>query len=118
MRPRLAALALLVALVAGCGKPLPPDKHDYAGAWEGPQMQLVIGENGRLAYARRKSSGTVSVKAPINEFRPDGFSAGIGPFKTFFRVDRPPHLEQGEWRMTVDGVELRRRGGGAVDGTI
>src|SRR5205814_396790 len=99
-------------------KPLPPDKRDYAGVWEGPQMQLLIGLDGKIAYARRKGSSTTKVQAPIKEFHADGFSAGIGPINTFFKVERPPHLEQGEWRMTVDGVELHRRGGGAVGETI
>ena len=103
-----AFLAFCALLLAACGEPLPKDKLDYAGEWEGPQVYLLITPNGRCVYERRRGSGNVSIDAPIQRFEGDNFVVGLGPIATTFIVTKPPRLADGKWTMTVDGVELTR----------
>ena len=44
-------------------------------------------------------------------FEGDDFAVGVGCVVTRFEVSEPPHLEDGSWRMVVDGVELTREPG-------
>jgi len=113
MTRRLAALLVAAALLAACAKPIPAGHRDLVGTWDGPGMQLEITADGRLAYHRQKGSGNVSIEAPIQEIGAGRFTAGLGPMTTEFRIDRAPRLENGAWTMTVDGVALVRRDGGA-----
>jgi hypothetical protein len=103
--PLLAAIALLLA---ACGEPLPKDKLAYAGEWRAPHVYLLITPEGRCDYERRSGSGNVSLSAPIQRFEGDDFVVGVGPVTTTFVVSRPPALDDGKWKMTVDGVELTR----------
>ena len=107
------ALAALVALLVACGEPLPPAKASYVGQWyaEKEKMRLEISANGHVDYERRHEHGKTSIKAPIQEFLGDDFTVGVGPFRTRFVVSKPPRLDGGVWKMTVDGVELVRRSG-------
>lgn len=99
---------ILLFLVA-CGQPLPADRVTYAGDWRSPEMRLVITSGGRVDYRRASGSGgSTSVKAPIQKFDGNDFIAGIAFFNTRFVVSKPPALQNGVWKMTVDGVELTR----------
>ncbi|MGH8029499.1 MAG: hypothetical protein ACREO3_06160 [Arenimonas sp.] len=109
-RGALAALAALT-LLGGCAKPIPAEDRELVGTWEAPGMRLSITADGSLAYERNKAGGNVSIDAPIQQIRPDGFTAGVGPLTTDFKLERAPHAEQGAWTMTVDGVVLTRRAG-------
>jgi hypothetical protein len=109
MRPlRLSLLLVALLTLAGCAKPLPPERAAYAGTWTGPGISLVISQEGRVAY--RYGSGNVRKKidAPVQEFQGDNFAVGVGPFATTFVVSAPPRQIGGAWKMTVDGVELTR----------
>lgn len=105
---RMLMIGCMAMLLAGCGQPLPPDKADYAGSWQGGGVVLQIAMDGRVEYQRVEGSHTRSVSGPIKEFQGDSFSVGIGPLSTVFEVSSKPSQRQGEWRMTVDGVQLRR----------
>ena len=102
---------LLLGALAGCSsEPLPPQRAAYVGEWHGENMLLVIRSDGFVHYERHRGSSNTTVDAPIQRFEGDDFIVGFGPFSTKFVVSRAPHEENGEWRMTVDGVELVRRG--------
>ena len=107
---RLALTAfLLAAALSGCGKPLPADKADYAGEWQRPEMYLLITQDGSVRYKRIKGGATTSVEGPLKSFDGDNFTVGVGPMTTTFEVSSRPHqTADGEWRMTVDGLELTR----------
>jgi hypothetical protein len=109
---RLAAMlvVLCAALLASCGEPLPKDKLAYAGEWRGEHVYLLITPGGRCEYTRRREAGNVKISAPIQRFEGDNFVVGVGPFSTTFVVTKPPRIDDGRWRMTVDGVELTRVG--------
>lgn len=97
-------------LLSACAKPLPADKLAYVGAWQGPGVQMLILADGSFAYKRLKAGASTSINAPIEKFEGNDFKVGIGPISTRFDVTTPPHMENGEWKMTVDGVELTRTG--------
>lgn len=108
MRLAYALLASLALFLAACAEPVPEARASYVGDWRAPNMRLLITPEGHVAYERRDGSTSKSINAPIKGFEGDNFSVGVGPFSTTFVVSRPPHLENGVWKMTVDGVELVR----------
>lgn len=111
MRRAAAWLLVVAALLAGCSEPIPFDRMAYAGDWRSKEMRLLITPEGRCEYTRRREGGgTSSIKAPIVRFEGDDFVVGVGLFTTTFVVSQPPRLVEGQWRMTVDGVELIRFG--------
>jgi hypothetical protein len=113
----LAAIAV-VSLACGdaaeslkqglAGQPIPETHADYVGVWQGEGVKLRIEAGGRVAYERTRGAGTRRIDAPIQRFEGADFVVGIGPLSTTFRVSEPPHQDGGEWKMTVDGVELVR----------
>lgn len=103
----LIALALVAAL-AGCSKPLPAERMAYAGEWQSKSMALLISKEGQVSYRRVEGNQTTSVNAPLKEFQGDNFVVGVGPMSTTFVVSAPPHEVDGQWKMTVDGVELTK----------
>jgi hypothetical protein len=109
-RLALLLVAACALMLAGCGEPLPKDKLEYAGEWRGTATRLVITPQGLCEYKRLRDSGSVEINAPIKHFEGDNFVVGVGPFTTTFVVSKPPRLEEGRWKMTVDGVELTRVG--------
>ncbi len=109
---RLKWLVLLcLTLLAACSQPLPAARADYVGRWEGPGMVLAITAEGEVSYQRVDGGVTTRIDAPIKEFRGHDFVVGLGMFTTTFAVTAPPQRQDGEWRMTVDGVTLRRTQG-------
>ena len=109
---RIATLVAALLLVAACGgKPLPADKASYAGDWRATNMRLVITQEGSVSYERRDGNNSKSINAPLQRFEGDNFVVGVGPLSTTFVVSRPPWRDEARWKMTVDGVELVRRGG-------
>lgn len=106
-----AVLLAVAAVLAACSEPIPATKMEYAGDWRSNDMRLLITADGRCEYARkREGGGTTSINAPILRFEGDNIVVGIGMVHTTFVVSRPPALVDGQWRMTVDGVELIRFG--------
>jgi hypothetical protein len=110
---RLALLLAVIALLVGCAEPLPQAKSSYVGQWysEKEKMRLEITAAGYVDYERQVDGRNTSIKAPIQEFLGDDFTVGLGPVRTRFVVSKPPKLDGGVWKMTVDGVELIRRTG-------
>jgi hypothetical protein len=100
-------IGLLLAL-AGCGIEVPQDKADYVGRWKHPDMSLWIRADGHVEYRRVEGSGNTSISAPLKAFDGDDFEVGIGWMSTRFDVSTPPHRDDGEWKMVVDGLELTR----------
>ena len=108
MRKWLWGFVACCLLLAGCAKPLPPDRLAYAGQWRSSTMSLLITESGNVNYKRVDGGVSKSVNGPLQAFEGDNFVVGIGPVKTTFVVSMPPHEDGGAWKMTVDGVELTK----------
>lgn len=109
MRKFTITFAILCLLLSACAKPLPADKTAYAGEWDAPTMSLLITSSGMVSYKRAEGHTSTSINAPVKNFEGDDFVVGVGPATTTFKVSAPPHQVQGQWKMTVDGVELTRK---------
>ena len=109
MRKPIIALAASCLLLAACAKPLPPDKAAYVGEWDGPTMTLLITPGGSVVYKHAEGNSSTSINAPLKAFVGNDFVVGVGPVNTTFKVSAPPHQDQGQWKMTVDDVELTRK---------
>ncbi len=102
-------IAIFISIsLAGCGEPIPEDKMNYIGEWQGAEMYLLIQQDGRLKYKRSKKIGNTSITGPIKEFKGDDFIVGILFLTTTFEVSKPPYEVDGVWKMEVDGVTLTR----------
>lgn len=115
MRPVHAFLAALLLLLAACAEPIPESRAEYVGHWQASNMRLTITAGGEVSYERRDGGVSRTINAPLQGFEGDNFVVGFGPFNTTFVVSRPPHLDNGLWKMTVDGVELVRGASGPGD---
>ena len=104
---RLALLSLL-ALLAACAQPVPEAYADYVGHWRGDGVRLVIRADGHADYDRVQGRTHVSIEGNAHRFSDQGFRIGVGPLSADFKVQQRPEVEDGRWRMTVDGVELTR----------
>lgn len=93
-------------LLAGCAKPLPKNKLDYAGMWRNEHVLLYISPDGQVRYAKQENRTSTSINAPIKSFVGDDFEVGVGPFYTTFKVTKRPYLDGGVWKMEVDGEIL------------
>ena len=115
-------ILLLALLLHGCGIEVPPEKQDYIGEWKFDsdtlQISLMIAADGWVEYRRSYkeenvkeefSSETIEVSGKIKEFKGDDFVIRVLLIKTTFKVDKPPHRDTLNWKMTVDGVELTKK---------
>ena len=105
---KILALAVLVLFLAGCGKPVPPDKVSYVGEWQSKTMYLLITQDGSVRYKRLKGGVTTSMEGPLQGFSGDNFEVGLGPMSSTFVVSKPPYQDGAQWKMVVDGEELLR----------
>jgi hypothetical protein len=104
----IAALLLALSL-AGCGKPVPPEKAAYVGMWEAQdRMFLLINQDGSVRYKRVEGKTSSKIEGPLKGFIGNDFEVGIGPASTKFVVSKPPFQDGGKWKMVVDGVELTK----------
>lgn len=111
MRHLILCATLAVTLfLAGCGVAVPSDKQAYVGEWQSHGMAVNITQNGRVVVVKEKDGSKTRVEAPLQGFSGNDFIVGLGPMKTTYKVSAPPHQVDGQWRMTVDGVELTRVG--------
>jgi hypothetical protein len=106
---RECILAVVLALVlTACGKPVPEDKKDYVGEWKGVGVNLALRAEGSVAYEKYEGNVQTSIRGPLQHLDDHEFEVGLPLFAARFSVSKPPHQENGEWRMTVDGVDLVR----------
>ncbi len=103
-------LFLIPFAICGCGIQVPADKTEYVGEWRSAGMYLLITRDGSVVYQRIKGGVTKSVSGPIRAFEGDNFIVGIPMITTTFVVSEPPHLDNKQWKMTVDGVVLVKTG--------
>ncbi|MFN3791876.1 hypothetical protein [Massilia sp.] len=108
---KLASLVLAAGLLsnsAAWADPVPLDKMDYVGNWQGKDMQLSLSKEGKVEYKRGRPNDQVNLSIDLKGFKGNSFEAGVAFVRTTFVVSKPPQREGGKWKMTVDGVELTR----------
>lgn len=106
-----SSLVLAVGLIssaAAWADPVPADKMAYVGNWQGKDMQLSLSKEGKVEYKRGRPNDQVNLSIDLKGFKGNDFEAGVAFVRTTFKVGKPPHREDGKWKMTVDGVELSR----------
>lgn len=106
--PILALAAGLLSSAAAWADPVPADKMDYVGNWQGKDMQLWLSKDGKIKYKRKQEKKDVDLSIELLGFNGNNFDAGWRFMRSTFVVGKPPHREGGKWKMTVDGVELTR----------
>jgi hypothetical protein len=106
--PALVLAAGLSASTLAWAEPVPADKLDYVGNWQGKDMQLSLTREGKVKYKLDRPGKQVDLSLDLQGFRGKNFEAGAFFLTTTFVVGKPPHREGGKWKMTVDGVELTR----------
>jgi len=128
----LLALALTSSLLTACGKnpgiALPADKQSLLGVWIATQsefdndvtsdnMLLVFHRNNQVSYLRcinrlNGHSYTNLPDAKLVRITDDEFEIAkdffITDFNKTFIIQRLPYQTNGEWRLTVNGVSLRK----------
>ena len=109
-RMRGLALLPLLTVVVACGAPapLPADKTDYAGTWEGDGVRLQVSLDAQVSYDRKKGAGNEHTEGPIAGWVGDSFVVGVMTQKTTFTVNTPPHEEAGTWTMVVNDDTVYR----------
>ena len=112
----LSVIVLFLFSLYGCGSnfgieptPLPPEKLNYEGHWEATGTTLIITRDGTLSYKKVTGSRKTSVNGPIKNFENDNIVVGVWIFTTTFEVQEPPHQENGQWVMVVDGAKLYKK---------
>jgi len=100
--------ACLLAAAPSFADPVPPAKADYVGEWRGEKMRLKIPQDGKIEYKRERPGKNVDLSVDLQDFDGDNFDVGTSLIRSTFVVSKPPHRENGKWKMTVDGVELTR----------
>jgi hypothetical protein len=88
--------------------PVPANKSTYVGEWLGEKMRIKIHQEGKVEYKRDQPGKNISLSIELQRFDGDNFDAGWGIVHSTFVVSKPPHLDHGKWKMTVDGVELTK----------
>ena len=104
-------MLVLLLLCMACSKiPLPSDKLEYEGTWEGKGHLLIINRDGGILSVRQFGSKTVTINGRLRGFQGDNFEVGPMFFSTTFEVNNPPNRKiDGKWYMVVDGVELIKK---------
>ena len=114
MKTKIYVFTVLFTIVGlgSCGLKgikIPDDKKEYVGFWTSSEMTLQISQGGQVDYKRMTGGGSKSINAPIQKFEGNNFVVGALGINTTFVVSETPHQDStGVWRMTVDGIELRR----------
>jgi hypothetical protein len=90
-------------------QPLKANQIVYAGEWTGNHgTYIAIRPNGSGDFRSRHSTVTGG-KVAIEK---DVLSIGLMGLSKKWHIDSPPHMEDGEWSMKLDGEVFRRKSTG------
>ncbi|RYZ05466.1 MAG: sel1 repeat family protein [Myxococcales bacterium] len=113
---RRSFIPLLCALAGACSHPVPASGEQFVGLWTAADRYLAISADGRLEYQRKSGGNTVELGGVIRSIDSEEIRTGIWPISSTFKVDRAPHLDGDQWKMTIDGVELSRTEADGAEG--
>jgi hypothetical protein len=108
LRALLFASALVFSLPSHAKIPVPPEKAAYVGEWNGGGISLRLEQDGKIHYKKARNGDNIDLSVELQSFNGDSFEAGVLFVHSTFVVSKPPHLDKGKWKMTVDGVELTK----------
>jgi hypothetical protein len=108
LRTAILAACLLPLAAHADPVPVPADKLAYVGDWQGKDMRIQMGKDGKVQYKRNQPGKNLSLSVDLQGFNGDNFDVGMTFVRSTFVVSKPPHREGNKWKMTVDGVELTK----------
>ena len=108
LRTLVLAASLLPLAAQADPVPVPPEKMAYVGDWQGKDMRIQMAKDGKVKYKRNQPGKQMDLSVDLQGFNGDNFDVGVFLVRSTFVVSKPPHRENGKWKMTVDGVELTR----------
>jgi len=108
LRAAILAACLLPLAAHAEPVPVPADKLAYVGDWQGKDMRIQMGKDGKVKYKRDRPGKQLDLSVDLQGFHGDNFDVGAAFVRSTFVVSKPPHREGDKWKMTVDGVELTR----------
>jgi len=109
LRTAILAACLLPLAAHADPVPVPADKMAYVGDWQGKDMRIQMGKDGKVQYKRNQPGKNLNLSVDLQGFNGDNFDVGVPFLRSTFVVSKPPHREDGKWKMTVDGVELTKQ---------
>lgn len=95
--------------VAGEKKALPPWWGDVFGLWKSGGTTLSLSRDRTASWERKGRHSSRSLSGRLHFKEPDSIVISFLFFRKKMRVTRPPWIEEGEWRIEVDGRRLSRR---------
>ena len=82
--------------------------RSLVGTWRGGGISLVIDAGGAVQDKKESGAGSKSLTAKITQIDGSSFETGALGITTTFKIDKWPTQSEGQWRMSVDGVEVLR----------
>ncbi len=83
-------------------------KKEYAGHWEGGGVTLDISSSA-VSYVNKQGNTSTTLNGTLDHFEGDDIVIKILIPTSTLKVTSPPTLTGGEWKMTVEGVEVTRK---------
>lgn len=83
-------------------------KKEYAGHWEGGGVTLDISSSA-VSYVNKQGNTSTTLNGTLDHFEGDDIVIKILIPTSTLKVTSPPTLVGGEWKMTVEGVEVTRK---------
>lgn len=87
-------------------------KKDYAGDWEGGGVTLHVGDDD-VDYEKKSGSTKTTYEGKLDHFDGDDIVIKILIANATLKVQSPPAEVGGDWKMTVEGTEVTRKGSGS-----
>ncbi len=125
VRTLLTAFGLVVValLSIATGKPkeekravLDAETVKYVGDWEGDNVTLSIGQDRSVHYKKQDGNTSKSVDGTLKAIENNQIVVKAAFIEVKWKVNSPPTETDGMWAMTVDGMELAKKGAGAGRG--
>ncbi len=99
-------IVYLIYTAVNAAIPVPDDKQAYIGTWIGEGTTFSLTRDGGIAYITLSGKGRYSFNGPLREISDQQLVAGLWFVKNTFTINEPPHQEDGEWYMTLNGKPL------------
>jgi len=107
---KLIIFSLFTLLLVACSAdPIPEDKSDYVGVWQGGNIFLEIKADGNGSYAKIQQDASETVDAPIRQLGDGKIVLKYFLFSKTLELTRAPYQEDGKWKMIIDGVTLEKQ---------
>ena len=105
----VAAFSLLMLASVAHAGPLPPDKQNYIGEWEGHGVSLTITPAGSVKVHKESGGFSKSFEGLFAGFDGNDLKVSVVISSFTVHIQEPPYLDRGVWLMTVEGAKVLRK---------